>query len=152
MITLQDCFDEFWKEEILGEDNAWYCPNCKEHRPAKKKLDIWTSPDVSEACLTSLFCAPMAQLCFQVLVIQLKRFSNSGRGMTSRFSTSNKIEAYVDAPVHGLDLRDVVVGPQKNSEGDDLLYDLFAVSNHSGYLGGGHCKLALRTQFLPTMY
>ncbi|KAJ3052911.1 Ubiquitin carboxyl-terminal hydrolase 15 [Rhizophlyctis rosea] len=117
-ITLQDCFDEFRKEETLGEDNAWYCPKCKEHRQAKKKLDIWRLPDI--------------------MVFNLKRFSHSGRSIYNRFSSGDKIEAFVNAPINGLDLRDVVIGPQKDLEGEDLVYDLFAVSNHSGYTSGGH--------------
>ena len=30
-ITIDDCFDEFKKPEILDEDNMWYCSKCKEH-------------------------------------------------------------------------------------------------------------------------
>ncbi|KNC99742.1 uncharacterized protein SPPG_05122 [Spizellomyces punctatus DAOM BR117] len=90
VITLQDCFDEYRKEEVLGDDNSWYCPQCKEHRPTKKKLDIWTVPEI--------------------LVFHLKRFSNAGRGYRSMMS--DKIDSYVDAPIQGLDLTKVVVGKQ----------------------------------------
>ncbi|TPX65038.1 hypothetical protein SpCBS45565_g05446 [Spizellomyces sp. 'palustris'] len=90
VITLQDCFDEYRKEEVLGDDNSWYCPQCKEHRPTKKKLDIWTVPEI--------------------LVFHLKRFSNAGRGYRSMMS--DKIDSYVDAPIQGLDLTNVVVGKQ----------------------------------------
>ena len=37
-ITLDDCLNEFGKEETLSENNAWYCPKCKEHRQAQKKI------------------------------------------------------------------------------------------------------------------
>ena len=30
-ITIDDCFKEFEKEEILDEDNMWYCNKCKVH-------------------------------------------------------------------------------------------------------------------------
>ncbi|KAJ3025872.1 ubiquitin carboxyl-terminal hydrolase, partial [Rhizophlyctis rosea] len=118
-ITLRDCLDEFRKQETLEEDNSWYCPKCKEHRQATKKLDIWSLPDI--------------------LVFHLKRFSNAGRS-SFRWSSGDKIEALVDAPVNGLDLKDVVIGPQRERMGDEgeLVYDLFAVSNHFGGLGGGH--------------
>ena len=33
-VTLQDCLEEFGKTETLSEQNAWYCPRCKEHRRA----------------------------------------------------------------------------------------------------------------------
>ncbi|KAJ3281959.1 ubiquitin carboxyl-terminal hydrolase [Borealophlyctis nickersoniae] len=156
VITLRDCIDEFRKEELLEGGEAWYCPGCKEHRTTKKQLDIWSVPEV--------------------LVFHLKRFSSSGRASTFRSMTGDKIEAFVDAPTEGLDLRDVVIGrhPARrwrsqidaveghardadleslesrsdveiNPEVDDdakdeygLVYDLFAVSNHFGGLGGGH--------------
>ncbi|KAI8837579.1 hypothetical protein BC829DRAFT_43754 [Chytridium lagenaria] len=45
-ISLDDCLQEFMKEEHMGEEDTWYCPSCKEHRRIKKKLDIWSVPDV----------------------------------------------------------------------------------------------------------
>lgn len=30
-ITIDDCFNEFKKPEILDENNKWYCSKCKEH-------------------------------------------------------------------------------------------------------------------------
>ena len=95
------------EDEVLTEDNAWYCSHCKEQRLASKQLEIWTIPDI--------------------LVIHLKRF---GAGQNLR----NKIDVLVDFPVEGLDLNDRV----GVTEGKDLQYDLFAVDNHYGGLGGGH--------------
>lgn len=106
-ITLDECFTETSKSEILSEDNAWYCSRCKELRRAKKTLEIWTVPDI--------------------LIIHLKRFSGH---RTFR----DKIEELIDFPVEGLDLSGKVGFP----EGKDLTYDLFAVDNHFGGLGGGH--------------
>ncbi|KAK2814285.1 hypothetical protein FQN49_008242 [Arthroderma sp. PD_2] len=40
-ITLDECLDEFGREEILSENDAWYCPRCKEHRRASKKFELW---------------------------------------------------------------------------------------------------------------
>lgn len=57
VITLADCLTEFTKEERLGEDDMWYCGNCKEHKQATKKVELWKVPDV--------------------LVFALKRFSSS---------------------------------------------------------------------------
>jgi len=31
VITIDDCFNEFKKSEILDEDNMWYCNKCKDH-------------------------------------------------------------------------------------------------------------------------
>ncbi|KAF2400684.1 UCH-domain-containing protein [Trichodelitschia bisporula] len=106
-VTLEDCFAETAKGEILTEENAWFCSRCKEMRLASKRLEIWTVPDV--------------------LVIHLKRFGIS-RGFR------DKIDVLVDFPVEGLDLN----GKVGLAEGKDLIYDLFAVDNHYGGLGGGH--------------
>ncbi len=47
--------------------------------------------------------------------------------------------AYVEFPVSGLDLSDYVTAPEL--VGQSFVYDLFAVSNHHGVFGSGHCKL-----------
>lgn len=107
-VTLDDCLNEFGKEEILSENDAWYCPRCKEHRRASKKFELWSVPDI--------------------LVVHLKRFSSEGR-------FRDKVDAHVDFPVTDLDINDRVVVHEK---GKDLVYDLFAVDNHYGGLGGGH--------------
>jgi len=128
-ISLQNCLDEFTKEEQLGEDDPWYCPQCKKHQQATKKFDLWSVPDV--------------------LVVHLKRFSNSR-------ALRDKIEAFVDFPVEGLDLTEMVqerkiakrlqeqdVDFEQLKFGDleePLLYDLYAVDEHRGGLGGGHYR------------
>lgn len=107
-VSLGDCLDEFGREEILSENDAWYCPRCKEHRRASKTFELWKSPDI--------------------LVIHLKRFS-ANRGFR------DKIDVMVDFPVEGLDLTRRVASQE---EGKSPIYDLFAVDNHYGGLGGGH--------------
>ncbi|KAK0647322.1 putative ubiquitin carboxyl-terminal hydrolase 12 [Lasiodiplodia hormozganensis] len=106
-ITLEDCFAETAKTEILSEENAWYCNRCKELRRASKTLEIWTAPDI--------------------LVVHLKRFG-ANRGFR------DKVDILVDFPIEGLDITERV----GLSEGKPLVYDLFAVDNHFGGLGGGH--------------
>ncbi|KAL8833514.1 MAG: hypothetical protein Q9170_004231 [Blastenia crenularia] len=106
--TLNDCLDEFGKSEILSENDAWYCPRCKEHRRASKTFELWTAPDI--------------------LAIHLKRFSNQGR-------MRDKLDVMVDFPVEGLDLTTRVATP---ADGKSPIYDLFAVDNHYGGLAGGH--------------
>ena len=107
-VSLDDCLDEFEREETLSENDAWYCPRCKEHQRASKKFQLWKAPDV--------------------LVIHLKRFSAQGR-------LRDKLDVFVDFPVEGLDLGTRVVVQE---EGKSPIYDLFAVDNHYGGLGGGH--------------
>lgn len=108
-ISLEDCLDEFGKAEILSENDAWYCPRCKEHRRASKTFELWKAPDV--------------------LVIHLKRFSAQGRNLR------DKLDVLVEFPVEGLDLSSRVA---MQEDGKSPLYDLFAVDNHYGGLGGGH--------------
>ncbi|KAG6908782.1 hypothetical protein DXG01_003311 [Tephrocybe rancida] len=132
-LSLQDCLDEFTKEEKLGEDDLWYCPQCKKHQQATKKFDLWKAPDV--------------------LVVHLKRFSNS---RTMR----DKIDTLIDFPVEGLDLSTMVgereVAKRLTEQGVDLaefelgnlderlVYDLFGVDEHMGGLGGGHYRAYAR--------
>lgn len=85
-----------------------YCPDCKEHRQASKKLDLWRLPEI--------------------LVVHLKRFSYS------RF-LKNKLETFVNFPVHDLDLATYVAS---TSEPQGYVYELYAISNHYGSMGGGH--------------
>ncbi|KAK5654111.1 hypothetical protein OQA88_7542 [Cercophora sp. LCS_1] len=107
-IALDDCLAEFEKEEILSEQDTWYCPRCKEHRRASKKFDLWRTPDI--------------------LVVHLKRFSSTGW-------RRDKLDALVDFPIEGLDLTERVVSKE---DGKQEIYDLIAVDNHYGGLGGGH--------------
>ncbi|KAH7413007.1 hypothetical protein BKA64DRAFT_567146 [Cadophora sp. MPI-SDFR-AT-0126] len=107
-ITLDDCLDEFGKEEILSEMDTWYCPRCKEHKRASKKFELWKTPDI--------------------LIMHLKRFSSSGW-------RRDKLDVLVDFPLDGLDLSSRVI---ETEDGKQELYDLFAVDDHWGGLGGGH--------------
>lgn len=107
-IDLEDCFAETGKTEILSEENAWYCSRCKELRRASKTLEIWTTPDI--------------------LVVHLKRFSGE------RYRR-DKVDILVDFPLEGLDLTKRVGCKE---DGKEYVYDLFAVDNHYGGLGGGH--------------
>ncbi len=62
-----------------------------------------------------------------MLILHLKRFSYN-------HLWRDKIGTFVDFPVEGLDIRSWCV----NKEEKDTIYDLYAVSNHFGGLGGGH--------------
>jgi ubiquitin C-terminal hydrolase len=45
-IKIGDCFNLFQEPEILAEDNAWYCPKCKEFVLAKKQMQIYKAPKI----------------------------------------------------------------------------------------------------------
>ena len=91
-----------------------YCPSCKEHKSPIKKFDIWAAPEI--------------------LIVQLKRFQYIPG---SYFIHREKINDLVEFPIDGLDLTPYIRGSPR--EGcPPPIYDLFAVSEHSGGLGGGH--------------
>ena len=106
-ISLNSCLECFLQHERLDPQDSWYCPKCKDHVQADKKLDLWSLPEV--------------------LVVHLKRFSYTSR-------LRDKLTAQVDFPLKGLDLSSHVLREQEVPP----IYDLFAVSNHMGGLGGGH--------------
>jgi len=107
-IDLFDCIKAFTKEEILSEQDPWYCNKCKDFRQASKKFDIWTLPSV--------------------LIIHLKRFSYTRLWR-------DKISTYVEFPLDGLDMGPYVTNKEQKG---NAIYDLYAVSNHMGGMGGGH--------------
>lgn len=113
-ISLLECLRNFSSPEVLGEQDLWYCPRCKDHKRATKTIQVWSTGDI--------------------LTIHLKRFQ------TSR-SFSDKLNMVVDFPIEGLDISEFVTA--KTDDGD-LTYDLIAVDNHYGGLGGGHYTAAAK--------
>ena len=127
-LTLYKLLQLYSKREQLSENDKYYCPKCKEHVRAFKKLDIWKAPEI--------------------LIIQLKRFEYVLRpsyyGNDQRAERS-KLEDEVFFPTGDgsnggngglLNLKRFIKGPSGDTDND--LYELFAVSEHSGGLGGGH--------------
>ncbi|XP_071188970.1 ubiquitin carboxyl-terminal hydrolase 15-like isoform X4 [Salvelinus alpinus] len=104
---LKDCIELFTTKEKLGAEDPWYCPNCKEHQQATKKLDLWSLPPV--------------------LVVHLKRFSYS------RYMR-DKLDSLVDFPLGDMEMSEFLIDPNAGP----CRYDLIAVSNHYGGMGGGH--------------
>ncbi|KAK4987874.1 hypothetical protein LTR50_004326 [Elasticomyces elasticus] len=115
-VTLEDCFEETTKTEVLTEGNTWYCPRCKDQRLASKTLEIYTVPDI--------------------LIVHLKRFSGAR-------TFNSKLDVLVEFPMEGLDLEHWV----SLKEDKSVVYDLFAVDNHYGGLGGGHYTAYTRNFF-----
>ena len=107
IMTLEKCLKKFCKEEQLGEGDEWYCPKCKEHVLAKKKMEFFYLP--------------------KILIICFKRFVKDS-------SYWEKNDDEVKFPINNLDMKEFVIGPDK----DHSKYDLFAVSQHYGGTGSGH--------------
>jgi len=112
VLELGDCFEEFSRGEKFEGDEIWFCPECKTFVSTMTTMHLWRVPDI--------------------LIIQLKRLHPEQNW---------KVDTFVDFPVTNLDLTDRVRDKswlQNVSSGSRLVYDLFAVANHSGGLYGGH--------------
>ena len=70
--SLDECISHFMEPEVLGSDEAWYCPRCKTHREAIKQLSVWRLP--------------------KYVIFQLKRFSYRN------LLWSDKVDRMVDFP------------------------------------------------------
>ncbi|XP_045887994.1 ubiquitin carboxyl-terminal hydrolase 11-like [Micropterus dolomieu] len=110
-VQLQECIELFTTVETLEEENPWYCPVCKKHQLATKKLDLWSLPEV--------------------LIIHLKRFSYT------KF-TREKLDSIVDFPLRDLDFSGCLLKKSLSNGEPPSRYDLIAVSNHYGGLRDGH--------------
>ncbi|ETO26124.1 ubiquitin carboxyl-terminal hydrolase 11 [Reticulomyxa filosa] len=107
-VELGACVDAFTEEEILDENDAWYCSKCSDFKCAKKKMDLWSAPDL--------------------LIIHLKRFSYTRQWR-------DRINTLVKFPLEGLDMSPWIVCDEYKR---DAVYDLYGISNHMGGMGGGH--------------
>jgi len=109
-LSLYHCIERFAARETLGKDNQWYCSECKAFRQASKQFSLFKCPEI--------------------LIVHLKRF----------FQISplrrEKINTLVDFPIRGLDLSKYISSVGVNESFP--IYDLYAVSNHFGGMGGGH--------------
>ena len=108
-ITLDDCLQYFTEEECLEKGNEWYCNQCKKRVMATKKIELFYLPRIMCICLT--------------------RFLKKGR-----FYDYAKNNSYVEFPIESLNMKKYICGPDKKFS----KYDLFAVSQHYGGMGGGH--------------
>ena len=86
-ITLGDCLQNFSKEEKLESGNEWYCPKCKKHTLATKKMELYYLP--------------------KILIICFKRFIRESYRW-------RKNEEFVDFPINKLNMGDYMIGPDKS--------------------------------------
>jgi len=129
-MKLEDCLSLFTQSEVLSKEDPWYCGGCKDFVQASKKFDLWKLPEL--------------------LVVHLKRFSytrfvqvyhvvercDDADGCVSVADRvwRDKIDTFVDFPIDGLDLSGFCSNPDEHG----AVYDLYAISNHYGGMGGGH--------------
>jgi len=115
---LNDCLKLFCEEELLRNDNMWYCNKCQKHKPAKKQIRLFKLPNY--------------------LIIQLKKYKNSNGYF---YSSNDKNDIFIKYPINNLDLSNYL----ENRVGNSQKYDLYAVINHHGEISEGHytaiCKI-----------
>ena len=118
LFFLSDCLKLFCEEELLNNDNLWYCNKCKKHYIAKKQIRLYRLPIY--------------------LIIQLKKFKSN---YNLFFTTNEKKEIYIKYPINNLDLSDYI----EDIEGKKEKYDLYGVIQHHGQITQGHytsiCKI-----------
>ncbi|BFZ13854.1 hypothetical protein BsWGS_16893 [Bradybaena similaris] len=107
-VSLDDCIRLFMKEEELAAEERPMCTKCKSRRSCTKSFSIQRFP--------------------KILVLHLKRFSQQER-------FGRKLTTLVDFPIKNLDLSEYA---SDGKAGEQVRYDLYAVSNHSGGTSSGH--------------
>ena len=119
LYNLSDCFKLFCEEELLQNDNLWYCNKCKRQHSAKKQIRLYKLP--------------------LYLIIQLKKFESNPNMFNT--SSNEKKETFIKYPIKNLNLSDYTENPDEKNES----YDLYAVINHHGKMTQGHytciCKI-----------
>ena len=120
---LKGCLDEFTSEEALSSKDGYKCEKCKAVQPAIKKLCIYRYPPV--------------------LILHLKRFSSSGRFLSSY----SKNDSAVKFDVANLDLTPHCAPEAVPSMAARArpVYELIGISQHSGTMGGGHYTAITRS-------
>jgi ubiquitin carboxyl-terminal hydrolase 4/11/15 len=121
-LTLIDCIREFLTLESI--ENTWFC---KEH------------------CNAPTYTVKQMQLCSlpPVLVIQLKRFTNEN-------GYRRKLDTFVNFPLNELNLNDFL--SDERSCANNAIYDLFAISNHTGSIHSGHYTAYARQEINGPWY
>ena len=118
MFFLNDCLDLFCEEELLNNENMWYCSHCKKRKIAKKQIKLSRPPNY--------------------LIIQIKKFTSTSGFF---YSSNEKKNVFVYYPIHNLDLSNYF----EEGGGDRAKYDLYAVIQHHGNISEGHytaiCKI-----------
>ena len=102
--------EECLQNYSIGENVSYKCDACKQEGTATKVMNIFRAP--------------------KKLIIQLKRFSSHNM----RNGRNDKIRNKINFPINNLSLYNIMSNIDKN----DYSYNLYAIVNHMGGLGGGH--------------
>lgn len=108
MRTIEDAIRSFLQEELLTDDERWFCDRCNKKVNAKKKIDLWKLPPV--------------------LVVHLKRFE-----FNQKKCAFHKIDVLLSA-AEQFDFTRLCSSQQKAG----ARYRAACVANHIGPYGSGH--------------
>lgn len=121
IFTLNDCLDEYVKDEKLDKHNMYRCNVCGFKSQAVKKLQLYKTP--------------------KILIIHLKRFKKNMYGVTSE-----KIKNKIEFPINNLDIKPYV--SKFNTE--STKYNLIGVNKHyelNSYYNIGHYISLCKSEF-----
>lgn len=84
--TLEECIDKIEENEVLDDENKWYCEECKDKVNGLMKSKIWKLPDI--------------------LIVDLKRFTKK----------ANKINTKINFNIESLDLTKYISENKRNNK------------------------------------
>lgn len=119
-----------------------YCPTCKQHQLATKKLDLWMLPETLIIHLKRFSYTKFSREKLDTLVeFPIRSGPGPWTGRTARGQGGGRRRPGSDPvlPHRDLDFSEFVIKPQNESAPELYKYDLIAVSNHYGGLRDGHC-------------
>ena len=111
-ILLKNCLELFISNENFQEDDSWFCSQCKKLQKSKQKLQIYKPPNY--------------------LIILLKRYNFKKNYGNIYYGEKNN--SFITYPINNFDIREYIVGPEKNK----AIYDLYGVIEHYGTMNQGH--------------
>ena len=126
---LEECFDNFIKNEKLDKNNKLLCDICNLRNQSNKQIQLWKAP--------------------QILVIQLKRFVTNAFGIQTA-----KILNPVIYPVNDFDISEYFHPDSPYKE--NVIYDLIAINIHMeigfGSLNAGHYASIVKNNYDKKWY
>ncbi|XP_075410852.1 ubiquitin carboxyl-terminal hydrolase 45 isoform X2 [Tenrec ecaudatus] len=128
--SVQSCLYQFTSIELLMGNNKLLCMNCTK-KQQKHRKETSSAETKAEGAYTNARKQLLISAVPAVLILHLKRFHQAGLSL-------RKVNRHVDFPVT-LDLAPFCSAACKNvSVGEQVLYGLYGVVEHSGSMRGGH--------------
>ncbi|XP_055981099.1 ubiquitin carboxyl-terminal hydrolase 45 isoform X2 [Sorex fumeus] len=128
--SVQSCLYQFTSMELLMGNNKLLCENCTEKKQ-KHQSETSSAERKAEGVYTNARKQLLISAVPAILILHLKRFHQAGMSL-------RKVNRHVDFPLT-LDLAPFCSASCKNvNAGDQVLYGLYGIVEHSGSMRGGH--------------